>query len=121
MSDFVDEEAMADNGKLEVIHTVLDRVQRLEDRDLDVAIHLAEQTATLKSIKEDICDLSSSIKEMINGFNAHVKEDSARLSLLENADKKEENKKEWRRKFLYTIIAAMGSAFALIVERLISR
>lgn len=93
-----------------------DRLQDLEKDRVDTAAQLAEQNVTLKSIKEDICDLSITIKEGMSTTLAklqeHIEMDNSRLSKLENVDKKEEKKTEWYRKLIYAIIIGGGGALA---------
>lgn len=104
------------NGKAEVFHlveNVEDRVRRLEDERVSIVSGFAVQTEILKGIKEEVSDLSSFVKE-------NSKEVTVRLSILENTDKKEEKKIEWRSKMIYSVVAALGSALALVVEHMVN-
>jgi septal ring factor EnvC (AmiA/AmiB activator) len=103
-----------------------ERIQRLENERVEVAMQIAEQTTILKSMKEDIQGLTSSFKESnvaLTEFAKNVAEEDSkmkhRISSLEKREKSDVEKTKWYRKLIYAIIVGGGGAVGtLLIEHL---
>jgi septal ring factor EnvC (AmiA/AmiB activator) len=109
-----------------------DRIQQIERDRIEIAKEVAEQTATLKAIKEDINELAGyskdtykTINQMLSTIQTHIVQDDSRFSALESAHKPKQLNKineiwaQWWGKILFAATTAIGGALmSLIMEHL---
>jgi peptidoglycan hydrolase CwlO-like protein len=122
---------MSDQAKLPltvILENQEDRIQHLERERVEVATQMSKQTTILESVKEEIGELTNSVKETNKSmaeFASKVVDEQGKIKgrvvALEKRDRAEVEKVKWHRKLIYAIvIGGGGGVLTFIAERLVN-
>ncbi len=106
-----------------------ERIQQIEHDRVTIASQIADQTATLRAIKEDINDLAANgrdanktLNQLAGSIQILVKQDNSRFKALEahhppTVSKLEEIWAQWWGKVMFSALTVGGGAlFSLVME-----
>ncbi len=94
-----------------------DRIRTIERDRIEIAKEIAEQTATLRVIKDDISDLATynrethrTINDLLSSIQTHINIDDQRFKAFEKSSKLDEIWAQWWGKVLLLVVTSGGGA-----------